>query len=321
MRPKNILRPKITRSLGYEARTAFLVRNPHLESILDNHARGWRLEKESALNQLAVETGGRFLHSTNDIAAAAEQALRTTGRLYYLGFMSPNPPNGRYHRIRVTTRLTEARLYGREGYVAGGSSKAPTPAPGREASNQELLLARAREAQANGSTAELAECLEVLLQQQPEESSHWYNLGLAYLRLGKTEQAVAALRKSYLIAPDDAPIGVTLARALAISGQYEAAEETLRPLSRSQPQDINLLLDLGRICEARGQDREAYRIYRSILDRTAKPGLEAYLPLIRTARRLDRATEAQIFVEEYLARGGEPSRIVEIVPPVQSKSR
>ena len=296
---------KVPKSLGTEARTAFLARNPHLESILDNHARGWRLEKESFLNQLARETGARFYHSTNDLGAAAERVLRTSGQLYYLGYLSPQPADGRFHKIRVTTRLASARLHGRQGYFARSETEAGSPQPLPQNIDWDNALERARQAQQSGNMDELAGALELLLQKYPEDTSYWYNLGIAHSSLGRNDRAVEALRRAYKLDADNRAVGLAFSRALAVAGSFEAGAETLRNMIRSRPGEIELLLQLGRIYEAGGRDREAYRTYRSILDLAAEPALEVYPLLIRTSTRIGREREAQILTEEYLARGGQ----------------
>src|SRR5438093_2430700 len=67
----------VDESLGIGASGAFLVRNPHLSSILAEHARGWRSDRQSPLSQVASETGGRFIYNTNDLIGAAGTAIRT----------------------------------------------------------------------------------------------------------------------------------------------------------------------------------------------------------------------------------------------------
>lgn len=297
---------KVPQSLGTEARTVFLARNPHLESILDNHARGWRLEKESFLNQLARETGARFYHSMNDLSAAAERVLRTTGQMYYLGYLSPQPADGRFHKIRVTTRLASARVHGRQGYFAGSETKAGLPQSLPPGIDWDNVLETARQAQQSGNTEEFAGALELLLQKYPEDTSYWYNLGIAQSSLGRNHSAVEALRRAYALDAGNRAVGLTLSRALAVAGLFEAAEETLRQMIRSLPGDVELLLQLGRIYEAGGRDREAHRTYRGILDLAAEPALEVYPLLIRTSIRIGREREAQILAEEYSARGGTP---------------
>jgi tetratricopeptide (TPR) repeat protein len=301
---------RIFRTFGVEAPAAFLASNPHLERILDNYARGWQLDKESSLNQLASETGGRFIHNTNDLTASAGLALNTTGQLYYLGFLSTQPADGRFHRIRVTTSQASVRLHARSGYVA--ARQAPPPAAVTKAAsseNWESVLADARRARDAGDMDRYAGRLELLAKQFPQKMSYWYNLGVAYLVLNDAGRAVEALQEAFLLSPEHKGVTLTLSRALVAAGFYETAEEILRGLGRTHRGDVELLVQLGRVYEASGRNRDAYHVYRSILDRTASPDLGVYLMLIRTSMLIGRALEAQILMEDYLARGGSPDRI------------
>ena len=151
----------VDESLGIGANGAFLVRNPHLSSILAEHARSWHSDKQSPLFQMASETGGKFVHSNNDLASAASTVMRSSGQLYYLGYLSKQPADGRFHRIRVTSSLSTAKIHARKGYIAGRQNAPETlAATSPEGEDWEGLLVRANEARKNGDMKELAASLE-----------------------------------------------------------------------------------------------------------------------------------------------------------------
>jgi VWFA-related protein len=296
---------KVPQTFTVEAQASFLVGNPHLESVFGNYANNWMLDKESSLNQLASETGGRFIHNTNDLVSSAGLVLRTTGQLYYLGYMSAQPADGRFHKIRITTPRPAVRLHARQGYVA---SLHPAPASGPSetgaSGNWDTTLAEARIAEQAGDTGLFAKKLELLTEGFPQEMPYWYNLGIARLRLDRVDQAVQALQRAFLLAPEERPVGMALSHALVRAGLHEAAEATLRRMMRTHDGDIALTLQLGRVYEASGLDREAYNVYRRVLDQSSSPPLDAYLLLIRTSKRIGRELEAEVLVEDYLAHGG-----------------
>jgi Ca-activated chloride channel family protein len=296
--------------LGIGASGSFLVRNPHLGSILSDHARGWRADRQSPLAQLAAETGGRFLHSNNDLAAAATSAMRTTGQLYYIGFLSKQQADGRFHRIRVTTAAPGARVHARKGYFAGRQNEPQTLAE-TSASGEDwnTLLQRANAARQSGDMKELATVLEQLVRRFPNQADLWFNLGVAHFNLGNAPRAVEALQKAFALSPDDRNTGLTLARALIAAGYRGAAGDTLEMLARKQPRDIDLLMNLGRVYEADARIHEAYQTYRRILDVALTPPLDLYVLLTRTSVRLGRHVEAGLFIDDYLSRGGSSEQI------------
>jgi tetratricopeptide (TPR) repeat protein len=297
-------------ALGIGANGAFLVGNPHLQPIIERHAYEWQHAKESLLIQLAAETGGRFSHGTNDLAMAAGSALRSMGQLYYLGYLSRQPPDGRYHRIRVVASLPGARVHAREGYFARPRDTAENgPEAGGAEEPWDILLARATEASRAGDASQLAAALEKLVLKFPNQASLWYNLGAARLQLGSASRAAEAFQRAFVLSPESKMIGSTLARALVAAGFREAAADVTELMIRRHPRDVELIMQLGRVFEADGRTEQAYWVYRRALDYTLVPPLDLYVLLTRTASRLGRRVEADVFIRDYDARGGDPSAI------------
>jgi len=289
---------------------SFLVNNPHLMGILTRHAGDWRQEMAAPLQGLAGETGGRFFASTNDLTGAAASAIRTTGRIYYLAYMSRQPADGRFHRIRVTSSAPGARIYARKGYYAGRRNE-PAGAPDASLDGKDwaAVLARANDALRDKNLPEASSNLEKLVRRFPNEVNLWYNLGAVRMQLKQNEGAVDAFQRAFLLSHEDAATGTALTRALVAAGFPDAAIETMETVVHRQPGNLDLIIQLGRTYESASRAAEAYQAYRRILDVTLAPPLEVYILLVRTAVALERETEAGVFARDYVARGGDTSAI------------
>jgi Ca-activated chloride channel family protein len=301
-----------TEVLGLRADGAFLVQNPHLHSILYSHARDWQGGKEASLAELARTTGGKFLNNSNDLSSLGERVLRTTGELYYLGYLSHNPADGKFHRIRVTSSLgSGARLYTRQGYVAGPASHGGAT---REAGEPAIesppaLLQQAERARASGNLQAFAGAMEKLSRKFPSQPSVWFNLGAAHLTLKQGRQAVEAFQRARLLAPEDREIALQLSKAHIAAGDSASAADVLEDVVRSHPEDIDALIQLGRVYESDFRMQDAYQSYRKVLDLMLGPPLEIYLLLARTSMSIGRKVEAELFMQDYLERGGDPASL------------
>ena len=299
----------VQESLGIGANASFLARNPFLDRILQTHASAWQFERESSLSQPAADTGGRFLHNTNDLAAAANVVMRATGQLYYLGYLSKQPADARFHRIRVTTSLgSKVRVHARPGYFADQQDKSADSASA-DTAPVTALLERADQARKSGNVELLADSLERLGRRLPNRPEIWLSLGSAEMALNHPELAVKALQKAFVLAPEDRETNLQLSRALLAAGNPDSAADTLERLTQRTPGDAQTLLQLGRIYEAGSRVLEAHQTYRRILDLTLAPPLDVYLLLARTAIGLNRTIEAGLFIRDYLARGGDEASV------------
>jgi VWFA-related protein len=289
---------------------SFLTNNPHLMGILTRHAEDFGHDKVSPLHQIAVETGGRFIGPTNDIAGAAAGALHTRGRIYYLAYMSRQPADGRYHRIRVTSSAPGAQIYARRGYYAGHGNEPVTAADASlEGEDWNAVLTRANDALRTKNLPEAEVNLAKLVRRFPNNVSLWYNLGAVRMQLAQHTSAVDALQRAFLLSHEDPAVGTALTRALIAAGFPDAAIETMETVVHRNPGKPELLVQLGRVYEAAGRRAEAYEAYRRIFDLTLAPPLDVYVLLLRTALALDRQTEAAVFARDYIARGGDKAVI------------
>ncbi len=87
-----------------------------------------------------------------------------------------------------------------------------------------------------GRPAEAAEHYERALALQPDESSHWNDLGVAYLLAGEPSRAVDTLSKLAAREPGDAEVRVNLGAALYQSGRIDDARAQAVAALRLDPQ-------------------------------------------------------------------------------------
>jgi VWFA-related protein len=74
---------------------------------------------QDTLVSLAADTGGRSLMDSNDFGKIFTQIQEDTSMYYVLGYSSSNATkDGRFRNIRVTVKLTNARVDARRGYYA-----------------------------------------------------------------------------------------------------------------------------------------------------------------------------------------------------------
>lgn len=97
------------------------VRSP--DSILRVAKTANRISEMSAqkepLSQLANETGGMFVHNTNDLPSGLQQIVERNSINYVLSYASPAAPaDGRYHSIKLEVLRPGVRLDYRKGYYS-----------------------------------------------------------------------------------------------------------------------------------------------------------------------------------------------------------
>ena len=121
---------------------------------------------------------------------------------------------------------------------------------------------------------------------------------------GLDEQALEHWQEAMSLAPEQAPVGLGYAQALAVAGRHEEALAVYETILLSNPQDEAALLGQARAFVAAGQIPEATSQLESLLD--ARPGLvEAALELAAIQLRqgdsegaIDRLTRARERTEE-----------------------
>jgi tetratricopeptide (TPR) repeat protein len=102
---------------------------------------------------------------------------------------------------------------------------------------------------------------------EPDNAYVLFHLGHAQLASGEAEAGVSALRRALDLADDSQPFrpktAVLLAQALQFFGRHAQAEEAIRAVLASHPEDPELLCALGRILEALDRADDAIEVYRA----------------------------------------------------------
>jgi tetratricopeptide (TPR) repeat protein len=79
----------------------------------------------------------------------------------------------------------------------------------------------------------------------PQDASAWYNLGLAYGKLGQTDQAINAYRQSLRISPEDADAWHNLGSAYDKLRHYSDAIKAYQQSLHIKPEDASVWSNLG----------------------------------------------------------------------------
>lgn len=96
---------------------------------------------QEALNALARDTGGQAVFDSNDFGEVFARVVSDTSAYYVIGYESTNPRlDGKYRRIKVTTKRGDSRVEHRAGYYARRDFKHSTKAD-REQQLQEQITA------------------------------------------------------------------------------------------------------------------------------------------------------------------------------------
>ncbi|HMF08556.1 MAG TPA: VWA domain-containing protein, partial [Thermoanaerobaculia bacterium] len=83
---------------------------------------------EDSLFYVAEETGGQFLHNSNDLGDSFEKLLDRTGLIYVLAFQPVRvPENGKFHELKVTVKNKSWNVSARSGYYEPKSEKTLSP--------------------------------------------------------------------------------------------------------------------------------------------------------------------------------------------------
>jgi hypothetical protein len=82
------------------------------------------------------------------------------------------------------------------------------------------------------------------LRLKPDDTHAWNNLSVAYGKLGRHPEAIAACREALRLKPDYAGAWYNLGYAYALSGNRSAALEALKELRRYDPQKAEKLFNL-----------------------------------------------------------------------------
>jgi tetratricopeptide (TPR) repeat protein len=128
--------------------------------------------------------------------------------------------------------------------------------------------------------------LEKVVEANPNNYQAWFDLGFVLHALGKTEESIAAYRKSVTAKPDVFESNLNLGLTLAQSGNPEAekylrAATGLKPTSHSEEGQFRAWLSLAHLLETSKPDEamEAYRRAEALQPKDPEPHLTAGLLL------------------------------------------
>jgi tetratricopeptide (TPR) repeat protein len=142
--------------------------------------------------------------------------------------------------------------------------------------------------------------LKEYLEAHPESYSAWYDLGFVYRGMGRSEDSIAAYRKSVAAKPDVFESNLNLGLALAAAGQADAeqflsAATTLKPASGSAQSSKRAWIALGDLLATSKPDEAAAAFQQAaMLDaKDPEPHLLAASLLEKQHRLVDAEKEYQ----------------------------
>jgi len=97
------------------------------------------------------------------------------------------------------------------------------------------------------------------------DASEWYRRGQEQIEAGKIDDATDSFRRATVRDRNDKRYVLALARALALSGDDDAARAALLTLRESAPEDPEINLQLARLAAERQDVAEAFRFYHNTL--------------------------------------------------------
>ena len=165
------------------------------------------------------------------------------------------------------------------GYV-GGSSPTSAAASGARADPKDKLAVYEayREAAARrlaGDHAAAVAALRAVLQQEPQMSDAWEDLGASLMALGRVPEGLAALERALAADPGRATAQLAFARALAVAGKPDAAIEHATAAASQEPGAAFELLAELRL--ARGELAPAAEAARRSLAADSKRAIAAFV--------------------------------------------
>jgi cytochrome c-type biogenesis protein CcmI len=157
------------------------------------------------------------------------------------------------------------------------------------------------------------------LRETPEDVQAWLNLGRLYMSIGFSEQAIAAFKRAFELAPDDPSMRLNYAQALMLSGTDENLQRAARMLTfelEQQPENDNITLMLTVVMTKIGDLDNAERYFALI-----KNKLSQDTPIYQTLTTRIQALRQQQGVEYTAADKSQTgfSITVEIIDALISK--
>ncbi|MBD3672379.1 MAG: tetratricopeptide repeat protein [Planctomycetaceae bacterium] len=152
---------------------------------------------------------------------------------------------------------------------------------------------------ARGQADDALKSLQRALEQEPLDAVTQFNLGDAYLRLGRIEEGIAAYQTAAELNPDfETNAFNNLGMALLQGGDAEEAENAFRQSLESDPSNLNARMNLALSLSLQEQTDDAIAVYEDIL-RNRPDYRDAYTTLIQFAIFSDRLELAEEWTQTF----------------------
>ncbi|OLD20340.1 MAG: hypothetical protein AUI85_00985 [Acidobacteriales bacterium 13_1_40CM_3_55_5] len=190
------------------------------------------------------------------------------------------------------------------GHLSAQSTKKTVRHPKVVEADPSALLTQAETAIEKKDYASAEPLLKKVTARDPTNYLAWFDLGFVYSALGKTDDSIAAYRKSVSAKPDVFESNLNLGLMLAKTGQPDA-EQFLRTATKLKPSahveegQVRAWLSLGKVLEVAKPDEaiEAYRQASTLQPKDPEPHLSASELL----EKQERVTDAEQEYKEVLA--------------------
>lgn len=148
---------------------------------------------------------------------------------------------------------------------------------------------------------------EKALKEDPNSVEAWTNLGLTYLKMGQTPEAVASFEKAIALEPDNVPARLNVAAIYLDYLHYQAALTEYEAVLRLVPGNLDALIGAGSCLLGLHRPEEAVQRWEAALK--ASPGMATLWARVGkvyelTLQRLDRAIQAY---ENYVRLANPPA--------------
>jgi Flp pilus assembly protein TadD len=140
---------------------------------------------------------------------------------------------------------------------------------------------------------------QAAVEKNPQDAESWSNLGQVLVRLNKLPEALAALHKANLLAPDRWGYQFNLARAQGLSGDWKAAVASYRRAQALFPDDYATTFNLALACHKGGDDAAAVVEYEKAI-RLSPEDASFRLAYAASLDKLGRGRDAAAAYGEYL---------------------
>ncbi|MCB9377649.1 MAG: tetratricopeptide repeat protein [Holophagales bacterium] len=177
----------------------------------------------------------------------------------------PNDPTGVLNLALVEARIgsEDAALAGFERVLAleRGNPRGVSPALKGAALQNAAAIYLRREQLADAENA-LSESVKL----DPENAQSWFLLGQTRARLGKSDQAIEALRKAQILDPENVDLQSQLADFHLSRGEWLEALSLLVPATQARPESPQLWIQHGRAQRGLGNIAGAAESFRKAIN-------------------------------------------------------